>query len=76
MTERRNNLLVAEVAERRRLLEQSDRARKLAEHELLETTRRVPTAASQVSLPEYTCPLLSPGQALICPPASLNEFLV
>uniref|UniRef100_A0A8C2ZHH2 Myosin-7B n=1 Tax=Cyclopterus lumpus TaxID=8103 RepID=A0A8C2ZHH2_CYCLU len=47
MTERRHNLLSAEVEELRALLEQNDRARKLAEHELLETTERVNLLHSQ-----------------------------
>lgn len=46
--ERRNNLLAAEVEELRALLEQNDRARKLAEHELLEATERVNLLHSQV----------------------------
>lgn len=52
VTERRNTLLAAEVEEQRGLLEQNDRARKLAEHELLEATERVNLLHSQVS---YTC---------------------
>ncbi|KAM9859748.1 myosin, heavy chain 7B, cardiac muscle, beta a isoform 3-T3 [Aulostomus maculatus] len=47
VTERRNNLLAAEVEELRTLLEQNDRARKLAEHELLESTERVNLLHSQ-----------------------------
>ncbi|XP_034068174.1 myosin, heavy chain 7B, cardiac muscle, beta a isoform X2 [Gymnodraco acuticeps] len=47
VTERRNNLLGAEVEELRALLEQNDRARKLAEHELLEATERVNLLHSQ-----------------------------
>uniref|UniRef100_A0AAQ5ZVF7 Myosin-7B n=1 Tax=Amphiprion ocellaris TaxID=80972 RepID=A0AAQ5ZVF7_AMPOC len=47
VTERRNNLLTAEVEELRVLLEQNDRARKLAEHELLEATERVNLLHSQ-----------------------------
>uniref|UniRef100_A0A3Q3FVJ3 Myosin, heavy chain 7B, cardiac muscle, beta a n=1 Tax=Labrus bergylta TaxID=56723 RepID=A0A3Q3FVJ3_9LABR len=47
MTERRNNLLLSEVEELRALLEQNDRARKLAEHELLEATERVNLLHSQ-----------------------------
>ncbi|XP_063071612.1 myosin, heavy chain 7B, cardiac muscle, beta a isoform X1 [Engraulis encrasicolus] len=47
VTERRNNLLAAEVEELRALLEQNDRARKLAEHELLETSERVNLLHSQ-----------------------------
>lgn len=50
MTERRNNLLAAEVEELRALLEQNDRARKLAEHELLEATERVNLLHSQVEM--------------------------
>lgn len=46
--DRRNNLLAAEVEEHRALLEQNDRARKLAEHELLEATERVNLLHSQV----------------------------
>ncbi|CAL8337347.1 unnamed protein product [Merluccius merluccius] len=41
VTERRNSLLSAEVEELRVLLEQNDRARKLAEQELLECSERV-----------------------------------
>ncbi|KAI3370408.1 hypothetical protein L3Q82_025175 [Scortum barcoo] len=41
VTERRNTLLAAEVDELRALLEQNDRSRKQAEHELLEATERV-----------------------------------
>ncbi|KAM7423236.1 hypothetical protein PAMA_011003 [Pampus argenteus] len=47
VTERRNNLLAAELEELRSLLEQNDRARKLAEHELLESTERVNLLHSQ-----------------------------
>ncbi|XP_062400945.1 myosin, heavy chain 7B, cardiac muscle, beta a [Sardina pilchardus] len=47
VTERRNNLLVAEVEELRTQLEQNDRARKLAEHELVETAERVNLLHSQ-----------------------------
>lgn len=48
MTERRNNLLTAEVEELRAMLEQNDRSRKLAEHELFEATERVNLLHSQV----------------------------
>ncbi|KAI4875063.1 hypothetical protein NFI96_033358 [Prochilodus magdalenae] len=48
VTERRNNLLAAEVEELRGQLEQNDRARKLAEHELLEAMERVNLLHSQV----------------------------
>ncbi|XP_056590352.1 myosin, heavy chain 7B, cardiac muscle, beta a isoform X1 [Triplophysa dalaica] len=41
VTDRRNNLLTAEVEELRSQLEQNDRARKLAEYELLESSERV-----------------------------------
>ncbi|KAL4648956.1 myosin-7-like [Arapaima gigas] len=47
VTERRNQLLTSEVDELRGLLEQSDRARKLAEHELMESTERVNLLHSQ-----------------------------
>uniref|UniRef100_A0A3Q4N9J0 Myosin, heavy chain 7B, cardiac muscle, beta a n=1 Tax=Neolamprologus brichardi TaxID=32507 RepID=A0A3Q4N9J0_NEOBR len=47
VTERRNNLLTAEVEELRATLEQNDRSRKLAEHELLEATERVNLLHSQ-----------------------------
>lgn len=50
VTERRNNLLAAEVEELRALHEQNDRARKLAEHELLEATERVNLLHSQVGI--------------------------
>lgn len=48
VTDRRNNLLAAEVEELKAMLEQNDRARKLAEHELLEATERVNLLHSQV----------------------------
>lgn len=54
VTERRNNLLAAEMEELRALLEQNDRARKLAEHELLEATERVNLLHSQVSTVKST----------------------
>ncbi|KAJ8016562.1 hypothetical protein DPEC_G00008530 [Dallia pectoralis] len=41
LTERRNNLLVAEVEELRTMVEQTERGRKMAEQELLEATERV-----------------------------------
>ncbi|XP_051947235.1 myosin-7 isoform X1 [Xyrauchen texanus] len=41
VTERRNNLLAAEVEELRGVVEQTDRIRKVAEHELLESSERV-----------------------------------
>ncbi|KAG7472422.1 hypothetical protein MATL_G00108540 [Megalops atlanticus] len=47
VTERRNTLLAAEVEELRSVLEQTDRGRKLAEHELLEMTERVNLLHSQ-----------------------------
>ncbi|XP_066529234.1 myosin-7-like [Hoplias malabaricus] len=47
VTDRRNNLLAAEVEELRGQLEQTDRARKLAEHELLEAMERVNLLHSQ-----------------------------
>ncbi|XP_037642802.1 myosin-7-like [Sebastes umbrosus] len=47
MVERRNNLLQAEVEELRAALEQSERARKLAEQELLDVTERVQLLHSQ-----------------------------
>uniref|UniRef100_A0A9J7X4F9 Myosin, heavy chain 7B, cardiac muscle, beta a n=1 Tax=Cyprinus carpio carpio TaxID=630221 RepID=A0A9J7X4F9_CYPCA len=47
VTDRRNNLLTAEMEELRSQLEQNDRARKLAEFELMETTERVNLLHSQ-----------------------------
>ncbi|XP_066527211.1 myosin-7 [Hoplias malabaricus] len=41
VTERRNTLLAVEVEELRTAVEQTDRMRKIAEHELLESTERV-----------------------------------
>ncbi|XP_018431078.1 PREDICTED: myosin-1B-like [Nanorana parkeri] len=41
ISERRNNLLAAEIEEMRSALEQTDRARKVAEQELLDVTERV-----------------------------------
>ncbi|XP_035236692.1 myosin-7-like [Anguilla anguilla] len=47
VTDRRNTLLSSEVEELRSVLEQTDRGRKLAEHELLESTERVNLLHSQ-----------------------------
>ena len=47
--ERRNNLLQAELEELRALVEQTERSRKLAEQELIETSERVQLLHSQVS---------------------------
>ena len=48
MVERRNNLMQAELEELRALVEQTERARKLAEQELLDVTERVQLLHSQV----------------------------
>lgn len=50
LTERRNNLLTAEVEELREVVEQTDRMRKVAEHELLESSERVNLLHTQVSV--------------------------
>uniref|UniRef100_A0AAY4EDG9 Uncharacterized protein n=1 Tax=Denticeps clupeoides TaxID=299321 RepID=A0AAY4EDG9_9TELE len=47
VTERRSTLLAAEVEELRDLVEQSDRGRRLAEHELLESSERISLLQSQ-----------------------------
>jgi chromosome segregation ATPase len=49
MTERRCNVLISEVDEIRTALEQSERARKMAENELYEATDRVNELQSQIS---------------------------
>lgn len=46
--ERRNNLLQAELDELRSVVEQTERARKLAEQELLDVSERVQLLHSQV----------------------------
>lgn len=46
--ERRNNLLQAELEELRAVVEQTERSRKLAEQELIETSERVQLLHSQV----------------------------
>lgn len=48
ITERRNTLLTAEVEELRGVVEQTDRMRKVAEHELLESSERVNLLHAQV----------------------------
>lgn len=48
LTERRSNLLAAEVEELRAVVEQTERGRRVAEHELLETTERVNLLHTQV----------------------------
>lgn len=47
--ERRNNLLQAELEELRAVVEQTERSRKLAEQELIETSERVQLLHSQVN---------------------------
>ncbi|XP_040186807.1 myosin-3-like [Rana temporaria] len=47
IVERRNNLMVAEIEELRAALEQTERSRKVAEQELLDTTERVQLLHSQ-----------------------------
>ena len=51
IVERRNNLLQAELEELRAVVEQTERSRKLAEQELIETSERVQLLHSQVSGP-------------------------
>lgn len=48
IVERRNNLLQSELEELRAMVEQSERARKLAEQELIEASERVQLLHSQV----------------------------
>jgi len=48
MVERRNNLMLAEIEELRAALEQTERARKVAEQELLDASERVGLLHSQV----------------------------
>lgn len=48
LTDRRNVLLTAEVEELREVVEQTDRMRKVAEHELLESSERVNLLHTQV----------------------------
>lgn len=49
IVERRNTLLQAELEELRAVVEQTERSRKLAEQELIETSERVQLLHSQVS---------------------------
>lgn len=51
IAERRNNLLQSELEELRAAVEQSERARKLAEQELIEASERVQLLHSQVRPP-------------------------
>lgn len=48
IVERRNNLLQAELEELRAVVEQTERARKLAEQELIEASERVQLLHTQV----------------------------
>lgn len=48
MTERRANLMQAEIEELRAALEQTERGRKVAEQELLDASERVALLHSQV----------------------------
>ena len=51
LLERRCSLMTAEEEELRMVLEQNDRARKMAEHELLEVVERVNMLSTQVRVP-------------------------
>jgi len=59
MVERRNNLMQAEIEELRVALEQTERGRKVAEQELLDSSERVGLLHSQVCfqmfLIEFLC---------------------
>ena len=50
IVERRNNLMLAEIEELRAALEQTERARKVAEQELVDVSERVGLLHSQVKL--------------------------
>ena len=53
MSERRSNLMQAEMEEIRAALEQTERSRKLAEQELLDASERVQLLHSQVTIYSY-----------------------
>lgn len=55
MSERRSNLVQAEMEEIRAALEQTERSRKLAEQELLDASERVQLLHSQVQITSFTC---------------------
>ena len=61
IVERRDNLLQSELEELRAALEQSERARKLAEQELIEASERVQLLHSQVTVPRGRLDLPSDG---------------
>ena len=61
IVERRNTLLQSELEELRAALEQSERARKLAEQELIEASERVQLLHSQVTVPRGRLDLPSDG---------------
>lgn len=50
LLERRCSLMTAEEEELRGILEQTDRSRKLAEHELVEVTERINLLTTQVQI--------------------------
>lgn len=56
LMERRCSLMTAEEEELREILEQSDHARKMAEHEMVEAAERVNLLASQVRTRRHTLP--------------------
>lgn len=53
MSERRSNLVQAEMEEIRAALEQTERSRKLAEQELLDASERVQLLHSQVQIHQF-----------------------
>lgn len=53
VSERRNNLVQAEMEEIRAALEQTERSRKLAEQELLDASERVQLLHSQVQISTF-----------------------
>lgn len=78
IVERRNNLLQAELEELRSVVEQTERSRKLAEQELIETSERVQLLHSQVRRSGATMGKVAEWQGLAhrcSEPEFLNEHV-
>ena len=82
MSERRSNLMQAEMEEIRAALEQTERSRKLAEQELLDASERVQLLHSQVQIYSYFYQVflnfhykIDSGESLLHQSGKWNNFL-
>ena len=74
--ERRNNLLQAELEELRAVVEQTERSRKLAEQELLDSNERVQLLHTQVRAGGLGCEGPPQTHCMTLPPPPQNTSLI